>query len=213
MTMFAGELDGRCRSATRCATPSRSTSPARACTAPTTRRPSRARSCTASRCSLSAPSAPFVPVPPNVTTDPGRGPGLSSVAVRRGLHVRRRARGDTVAGSRPTPATGRSFPLITAGRPVQPRADPDVTAAAADDSLLPAHGAVVSRPAYRSDRRRLRRRVQPADARQRRRRTGSSQPVAAFPTRLAGVTTASDTHGLVGPDGVAQRQRLVLDPR
>ena len=36
--------------------------------------------------------------------------------------------------------------------------------------------------------------------------------VAAFPTRLAGVTTASDSNGLVGPDGVAQRQKLVLIP-
>ena len=36
--------------------------------------------------------------------------------------------------------------------------------------------------------------------------------VAAFPTRLAGVTTVSDEQGLVGPDGVVQRQKLVLIP-
>ena len=44
---------------------------------------------------------------------------------------------------------------------------------------------------------------------------GEPEPVnsvAAFPTRLAGVTTLSDQQGLVGPDGVVQRQKLVLIP-
>ncbi len=40
----------------------------------------------------------------------------------------------------------------------------------------------------------------------------AANSVAAFPTTLAGVTTASDANGLVGPDGVAQRQQLVLIP-
>ena len=95
---------------------------------------------------------------------------------------------------------------------MQPRAELDVTAAAADNSLLPAHGAVVT--GLHTDQT-----VADFDAAFSRPTldNAAGEPeavnsVAAFPTRLAGVTTASDTQGLVGPDGVAQRQKLVLIP-
>ncbi|MEO7369627.1 MAG: Ig-like domain-containing protein, partial [Ilumatobacteraceae bacterium] len=110
------------------------------------------------------------------------------------------------------PGTGPQLPQITASRPVEPRADFDVTAAAPDNSLLPAHGAIVS--GLQTDRV-----VTPFDAAFSRPTldNAAGEPeavnsVAAFPTRLAGVTTASDTQGLVGPDGIAQRQKLVLIP-
>ena len=67
---------------------------------------------------------------------------------------------------------GPQLPQITAGRPTQPRSELDVTADAGDGTLLPAHGAVVT--VLDTDRvvDRLRRRLQPADARQRRRARG-----------------------------------------
>ncbi len=87
-----------------------------------------------------------------------------------------------------------------------------MTAGPSGGSLLPAHGAVVSgivTGAIVSDFDAAFSRPTLDNA------AGEPEPVnavAAFPTRLAGVTTASDTQGLVGPDGIAQRQQLVLMP-
>ncbi len=112
----------RCRSATRCATPSRRTSPARACTAPTTRRRCRARSCTACRCSPSATSGRSGPCRRPSTSDP--------VAGAAGLFVDHRTTRTSRSPPAPTPqgnwfeadaGTGPQLPQITAGRPVQPR--------------------------------------------------------------------------------------------
>ena len=106
---------------------------------------------------------------------------------------------------------GPQLPQITAGRPTQPRSELDVTADAGDGTLLPAHGAVVT--VLDTDRV-----VTDFDAAfSRPTLDNAAEPeavnsVAAFPTRLAGVTTASNDQGLVGPDGIAQRQQLVMIP-
>ena len=154
---------------------------------------------------------PVRPTPPNVTTAPTDTPGLSAVPYDEEFDFVRRT-ADIGAWYEADAGAGPELPLITASRPVQPRAEFDVTATANDDSLLPAHGAVVTAL-----------------------HTGQTEPdfdaafsrptldnaagepeavnaVAAFPTRLANITTASDTQGPVGPDGVAQRQKLVLIP-
>ncbi len=87
-----------------------------------------------------------------------------------------------------------------------------MTAIATDNTLLPAHGAVVSGLVTGDV-------VADFDAAFSRptldNAAGEPEPVnavAAFPTRLAGVTTASDERGPVGPDGIQQRQQLVLIP-
>jgi hypothetical protein len=152
------------------------------------------------------------PAPANSVTAPVVGaPGLSSVPYDQAFTfaARSAAIGNWFEADT---GTGPQLPQITAARPVEPRAEQDVTAAAPDSTLLPAHGAVVdllhtgqtvadfnaafNRPTLDN---------------------AAGEPeavnaVAAFPTRLVGVTTASDTSGLVGPDGVAQRQHLVMIP-
>ena len=87
--------------------------------------------------------------------------------LRRELHVRRSHAATSGAGSRPMPATARSCRRSPRAGRSSRAAELDVTAAAADNSLLPAHGAVVSGAPHRSDRHRLRRGVQSPDARQR----------------------------------------------
>ena len=155
---------------------------------------------------------PVRPTPPNETATPVAGSRPVVDRLQRGLHVRSARRATPVAGSRPTPAPARncrrSPPAARCNR--APRLD--VTAAAGDSSLLPAHGAVVS--GLLTDQV-----VTDFDAAFSRptldNAAGEPEPVnavAAFPTRLAGVTTASDAQGLVGPDGIAQRQQLVLIP-
>jgi hypothetical protein len=154
---------------------------------------------------------PVRPTPPNVTTVPTETPGLSSIPYDEDFAFALRT-SDNGSWYEADAGTGTQLPLITASRPVQPRAEIDVTATAGDQSLLPAHGAVVtalhtwqtvpdfdaafSRPTLDN---------------------AAGEPeavnsVAAFPTRLANITTASDTQGPLGPDGVAQRQKLVLIP-
>ncbi len=168
---------------------------ARACTAPTTRRRCRARSCTACRCSRSAPSGRSDPTPPTETTTPVPGTlGLSSISYSEDFTFTARS-GDTGRWYEADAGTGPQLPQITAGRPVQPRAETDVTAVATANSLLPAHGAVVSGLVTGDV-------VADFDAAFSRptldNAAGEPEPVnavAAFPTRLAGVTTASDTQG------------------
>ena len=155
---------------------------------------------------------PIRPTPPNATPTPVAGTsGLSSVSYDETFTFAGRT-GDIGRWYEADDGSGPQLPQITAGRPVQPRAEIDVTAAAPDNSLLPAHGAVVaglqtgqtvtnfdaafSRPTLDN---------------------AAGEPeavnsVAAFPTRLAGVTMASNSQGLIGPDGIAQRQQLVLIP-
>ena len=155
---------------------------------------------------------PVRPTPPNATTTPIPGTlGLSSVAYSEDFTFTSRS-ADAGRWFEADAGLGVQLPQITAGRPVQPRAETDVTAAGPDGSLLPAHGAVVtglitgdvvadfdaafSRPTLDNA-------------------AGEPEPVngvAAFPTRLAGVTTSSDDRGPIGPDGIAQRQQLVLIP-
>ncbi|MEY2417216.1 MAG: hypothetical protein QOH53_2550, partial [Ilumatobacteraceae bacterium] len=155
---------------------------------------------------------PVRPTPPNETTTavPGAA-GLSSTHYDQNFTF---TNNSSAIGRwyEASTGSGPQLPQITASRPVEPRAELDVTAAATDNTLLPAHGAVVSglhtgqvvadfdaafsRPTLDS---------------------AAGEPeavnsVAAFPTRLAGVTTLSDAQGLVGPDGVVQRQKLVLIP-
>jgi VCBS repeat-containing protein len=153
---------------------------------------------------------PVRPTPPNTTTTEVT-PGLSSTHYDQNFTFTPRS-GDIGNWFEASTGSGPQLPQITASRPVEPRAELDVTAAAPDNSLLPAHGAIVSglltgqvitdfdaafsRPTLDN---------------------AAGEPeavnsVAAFPTRQAGVTTISDTQGLVGPDGVAQRQKLVLIP-
>ena len=109
--------------------------------------------------------------------------------------------------------TGPQLPQITAGRPVAARAEIDVTAAAAPTTRCCPRTAQSSADCARA------RSSANFDAAFSRPTldNAAGEPeavnsVAAFPTRLAGVTTASDTQGLIGPDGVAQRQQLVLIP-
>ena len=150
--------------------------------------------------------------PPTETALPIPGTfGLSSVAFDEDFTFTARS-GATGRWFEADLGTGAQLPQITAGRPVQPRADTDVTAIRPDSSLLPAHGAVVSGLATGST-------VTNFDAAFSRptldNAAGEPEPVngvAAFPTRLAGVTTVSDERGPIGPDGVAQRQQLVLIP-
>jgi hypothetical protein len=153
---------------------------------------------------------PVRPTPPNVPTTPVNA-SLSSTHYDQHLSFTEKS-SPIGRWFEASTGTGPQLPQITASRPVEPRAELDVTAAALDNSLLPAHGAVVtglhtgqvvadfdaafSRPTLDNA-------------------AGEPEPVnsvAAFPTRLAGVTTISDQQGLVGPDGIAQRQKLVLIP-
>ena len=155
---------------------------------------------------------PVRPTPPNETTAPVEGtPGLSTTAYSQDFNFVEKS-GDTGRWFEADTGTGPQLPQITASRPVQPRAELDVTAAAPDNTLLPAHGAVVT--GLLTDRT-----ITDFDAAFSRPTldNAAGEPeavnsVAAFPTRLAGVTTSSDAQGLVGPDGVAQRQKLVLLP-
>ncbi|MEO6570787.1 MAG: Ig-like domain-containing protein, partial [Ilumatobacteraceae bacterium] len=152
------------------------------------------------------------PTPPNATTTPIPGSsGLSSISYSEDFTFTGRS-GDAGRWYEADAGTGTQLPQITAGRPVQPRAETDVTAVVPTDALLPAHGAVVSGLITGA--------VVPGfDAAFSRptldNAAGEPEPVnsvAAFPTRLAGVTTASDEQGPVGPDGITQRQHLVLIP-
>ncbi len=87
---------------------------------------------------------PVRPTPPNETTTPVAGAaGLSSTPYIQDFTFAARS-GDIGRWYEADTGTGPQLPQITASRPVQPRAELDVTAAAADNSLLPAHGAVVS---------------------------------------------------------------------
>ncbi len=155
---------------------------------------------------------PVRPTPPNGTTSPVAGAaGLSSTPYSQDFTFAAKS-GDIGKWYEANTGTGPQLPQITASRPVQPRAELDVTAAAADNSLLPAHGAVVSGL-------RTGQVVPDFDAAFSRPTldNAAGEPeavnsVAAFPTRLAGVTTSSDTQGLLGPDGVAQREKLILIP-
>ncbi len=155
---------------------------------------------------------PVRPTPPNATPTPVPGAGgLASAAYDETFTFTGRT-GDIGRWYEADAGSGPQLPQITAGRPVQPRAEIDVTAAAPDSSLLPAHGAVVTDL-------RTGQTVTDFDAAFSRPTLDSAagepeavNSVAAFPTRLAGVTMASNSQGLIGPDGIAQRQQLVLIP-
>ena len=155
---------------------------------------------------------PVRPIPPNAAPAPVAGTsGLSSLAYDETFTFASRT-GDIGRWYEADAGSGPQLPQITAGRPVQPRSEIDVTAAAPDNSLLPAHGAVVTDL-------RTGQTVTDFDAAFSRPTLDSAagepeavNSVAAFPTRLAGVTMASNAQGLIGPDGIAQRQQLVLIP-
>ena len=103
-------------------------------------------------------------------------------------------------------------PQVTAGRPVQPRLDVDVTAAAGDGSLLPAHGVLITSLTTRATETdfdgAFSRPTLDSAANEQEVPFGSS----AFPSQLASITTASDPDGLLGESGVTQRQQLVVIP-
>ncbi len=154
---------------------------------------------------------PVRPTPPNVTTSPTETPGLSARPYDEDFELLRNSSADGVWYEADA-GTGPQLPLVVASRPLQPRAEFDVTAATDDGALLPAHGAVVTGlPEVET--------VTDIDAAFSRPTLDNAEgepeavnAVAAFPTRQASITTASDPQGLVGPDGVAQRQKLVLIP-
>ena len=103
-------------------------------------------------------------------------------------------------------------PLITQGRPVQPRVTQEVTAAGADGSLLPAHGALVTELSVGTDRSGVdgvfSRAVTELSANEPERATSGT----VFPAAPAFLTTYGDPAGPVGPDGAGTRQELVVVP-
>ena len=136
MTLFAAELDGSVSLGDALRNAKQAYFASQASTAHTTRRRCRARSSTASRCSPSAVSAlcgrrlPIRP-PPRFRTRAG----LSSLAYDESFVFTSQTGATGLVRGRA--GDGRSFPQVTAGRPVQPRSATDVTAAAGDGSLLP----------------------------------------------------------------------------
>ncbi len=152
------------------------------------------------------------PNPDEIVTDPV--PSTSLHAADVSVDPTFAPRVDTARGSYYTverPGGGTFDPLVTANRPVQPRLDVDVTAADGAN-LRPAHGALVTDLSTGGQ-------FSPFDPVFARPSVGSeadepevSWGDAAFPGRIAGVTSFSDPDGLPFGSGLPQRQRLVVVP-
>ena len=151
------------------------------------------------------------PEPPNVTTTPTGTPGLSARPYDEDFALVRNSSA-TGSGSRPTPAAVRSYRSSwPAGRcspgPSSTSPPPPATVRCSPLTAPSSPGCTSWRPSTDLDAAFSRPTLDNADG-----EPEAVNSVAAFPTRLASVTTASDAHGLLGPDGIAQRQKLVLIP-